>query len=147
MSTKSTIAYGSNFHLYHEALDDEYVYLEVEGTQFEASYGRVMVPIPMHIWEVIRRYPSVDLSLADKTDEELRRHVEQTVDERLKRFQEADERTKSLTALAGSLTLGSVDQPREAQLTAGLEHYTRLREHQRQIQQAIADLAQANVLK
>jgi hypothetical protein len=41
MSTKSTIAYGRNFHLYHEALDEDYVYLELEGTKFEASYNRV----------------------------------------------------------------------------------------------------------
>jgi hypothetical protein len=30
MSTKSTIAYGPTFHFYHEALDDNYVYLELE---------------------------------------------------------------------------------------------------------------------
>jgi hypothetical protein len=66
MSTKSTIAYGRNFHLYHEALDEDYVYLELEGTKFEASYNRVMVPIPVHVWEVIRRYPGIDLKYADK---------------------------------------------------------------------------------
>ena len=36
MSTKSTIAYGRNFHLYREALDEDYIYLELEGTKFEA---------------------------------------------------------------------------------------------------------------
>ena len=61
MSTKSTIAHGRNFHFYHEALDEDYVYLELEGTKFEASYNRVMVPIPVHVWEVIRRYPGSDL--------------------------------------------------------------------------------------
>ena len=49
MSTKSTIAHGRNFHLYHEALDEDYVYLELEGTKFEASYNRVMIPIPVHV--------------------------------------------------------------------------------------------------
>ena len=147
MSTKATIAHGPNFHLYHDLLDEDHVYLEVEGTQFEASYGRVMVPIPVHIWEVIRRHPGVDLQLANKTDDELRQHVEQIVDERLKRYQEADEHAKGLAALAGALTFGRADQPREAQLAAGLEHYTHLREHQRQIQQAIAGLEQANARK
>ena len=61
MSTKSTIAHGRNFHFYHEALDEDYVYLELEGTKFEASYDRVMMPIPIHVWEVIRRYPGIDL--------------------------------------------------------------------------------------
>ena len=69
MSTKSTIAYGSTFHLYHEALDENHVYLELEQVEFEASYNRVMVPIPVHIWEVIRQYPGIDLSWAEKSDQ------------------------------------------------------------------------------
>lgn len=147
MSTKETLAYGPHFHLYREILDDNYVYLEVEGTQFEASYGHVMVPIPVHIWEVIRRHPGIDLQLADKTDEELRQHVERIVDERLKRYEQADEQAKGLAALAGSLTLGKADEPRGAQLAAGIEHYTRLREHQQQIQMAIAELERTNTKK
>ena len=43
-------------------------------------------------------------------------------------------------ALSGSLTFGSIDQSRAAQLAAGLDYYTRLREHQRQIQRAVAAL-------
>ena len=34
MSTKSTIAYGTNFHFYHEVLDDNHVYLELEGMEY-----------------------------------------------------------------------------------------------------------------
>jgi hypothetical protein len=37
MSTKSAIAHGRNFHLYHEPFDEDYVYLELEGAKFEAS--------------------------------------------------------------------------------------------------------------
>ena len=147
MSTKETLAHGSNFHFYREVLDDNYVYLEVEGTQFEASYGRVMVPIPMHVWEVIRRHAGADLQLADKTDAELRQYVEQILEERLQRYQAADDRTKGLAALAGSLAFGRADQPREEQLAAGLEYYIRLQEHQRQIQLAIAELERANTRK
>ena len=55
MSTKSTIAHDRNFHLYREAFDEDYVYLEVEGTKFEASYNRVMLPIPVHVWEALRQ--------------------------------------------------------------------------------------------
>ena len=147
MSTKATIAHGNNFHLYRESLDEDHVYLEVEGTQFEASYGRVMVPIPVHIWEVIRRHPGVSLQLASKTDAELRQHVEAALDDRLKWHREAGENAKSLMALSGSLVFGSIDDPREAQFAAGLEYFTRLREHQRQIQQAIEELAQADTRK
>lgn len=144
MSTKTTIAHGPNFHLYHEALDEDYVYLELEGTQFEAGSNRVMVPIPVHVWEVIRQYPGIDLKYADKTDAELRQYVAQEVDDRLKLYQAAEERAKGLVSLCGSLAFGTADQPREQQIAAGIEYFTKVREHQRQIKQAIAELEQAN---
>ena len=144
MSTKVTIAHGPNFHLYHEVLDEDYVYLELEGTQFEAGYNRVMVPIPVHVWEVIRHYPGVDLRYADKTDAELRQYVEQEVNDRLNRYEQADEGAKRLVSLSGSLAFGTADQTREQQIAAGLEYFTKVREHQRQIKQAIAELEQAN---
>ncbi len=143
MSTKSTIAHGPTFHFYHEVLDEDYVYLELEGVQFEAGYNRVMVPIPVHIWEVIRQYPGVDLSFAEKTDEDLRRYVEQEVNERLKRYQEAHG-GRGLVRLFGALAYGSADEPREQQIAAGLAHFTKVREHQRQIKEAIIELEKQN---
>jgi hypothetical protein len=147
MSTKATIAHGPNFHLYHEVLDEDYVYLEVEGTQFEASYNRVMVPIPIHVWEVIRHYPGIDLKYADKTDAELRQFVDREVDKRLKLYGQANERAKGLVSLCGALAFGRADQPREQQIAAGIEYFTELRKHRRQIKQAIAELKRANVQK
>jgi hypothetical protein len=144
MSTKSTLAHGRNFHLYHEALDEDYVYLELEGTKFEASYNRVMVPIPVHVWEVIRRYPGIDLEHAEKTDTEIRQYVEQEVDKRLKLYEEAGERSKALVSLSGSLVFGTADRPHAEQVAAGVEYFTRVREHQRQIKSAIEELEQAN---
>ncbi len=61
MSTKYSLARGPQFHLYCEVFDEDNVYLELDGTQFEAGYNRVLLPIPAHIWEVIRRYPSMNL--------------------------------------------------------------------------------------
>ena len=46
MSTKETLAHGPSFHFYREALDDNFIYLEVGGTAFEASYGQVMCLSP-----------------------------------------------------------------------------------------------------
>jgi hypothetical protein len=106
MSTKSTIAYGRNFHLYHEALDEDYVYLELEGAKFEASYNRAMVPIPVHIWEVIRRYAGIDLKYADKTDAEIRQYVEQEVNERLEQYEQANKKSKALVSLFGAVASG-----------------------------------------
>jgi hypothetical protein len=147
MSTKATIAHGSNFYLYHEVLDEDYVYLEVEGTQFEANYSRVMVPIPIHVWEVIRHYPGIDLKYADKTDAELRQLVEQEVDARLKLYCQANEGAKGLVSLCGALAFGSADQPREQQIAAGIEYFTELRKHRQQIKQAIEELKRANGTK
>ncbi len=89
MSTKATVARGPNFHLHREVLDDQYIYLELEGVPFEASYQRVMVPIPVHIWGIVRRYPGADLSFADRSDDELRVYVEEKVDERIARYEQA----------------------------------------------------------
>lgn len=130
--------------MYHEALDEDYVYLELEGTKFEASYNRVMVPIPVHIWEVIRRYSGIDLKYADKTDAEIRLYVEQEVEKRLKLYEEADDRSKGLVSLSGSLAFGTADQPRDQQIAAGVDYFTKAREHQRQIKQAIEELEQGN---
>ncbi len=144
MSTKSTIVHGPTFHFYHEALDNDYVYLELESVQFEASYNRVMVPIPVHIWEVIRRYAGVDLSLAEKTDDELRDVVEQEVDERIQRYRDSQQHGHTVMRIAGALVYGMADEPRDQQIAAGLEYFTKQRAHQQQIKQAIAELEQLN---
>jgi len=81
---------------------------------------------------------------ADRTDAEIRLYVEQEVDERVKLYEEADERSKGLVSLSGSLAFGMANQPRDQQIAAGIEYFTKLREHQRQIKQAIEELEQAN---
>lgn len=144
MSTKATIVYGPGVHFYHEVLDDDYVYLELEAVPFEASYNRVVVPIPLHVWEVIRHYPGLDLAFADKGDDELRQYVEQRVDERIQAFREAEADGKGISRVAGALAYGTADLPREQQLEAGMQHFLKMRDHQRQIAQAIAELAQLN---
>ena len=145
MSTKITVAYGTNFHLYREVLDDSFIYLELEGVPFEASYNRVMVPIPVHIWEVIRKYGGAELSWADKTNEEIIRYVEQEVNQRIQQYQQAeDEKGKHLIALLGSFPFGMADTPRSEQIEKGVEYFKRLREHQQQIKQAIEELEKTN---
>ncbi|MFQ4137293.1 hypothetical protein PGN35_013330 [Nodosilinea sp. PGN35] len=143
MSTKATIAYGQTFHFYHEALDDNYVYLELEQVQFEASYNRVMVPIPVHIWEVIRQYPGIDLSWADKSDAEILDYVSQNVDERIRDYEAAESDKKGWVSILGGLVFGKANDPRDTQIEQGVAHYQRLREHQQQVKAAMAELQQA----
>lgn len=144
MSTKATVVYGPNFHLYKEVFEDDQIYLELEGVQYEAAYNQVMVPIPVHIWEVIRTYPGVNLSWVDNTDEELREHVEHEVDERLAEYEQADPQAKQLISLFGSLVYGVADTPRTEQIDRGITYFTELREHQRQIKDAIEELKRTN---
>lgn len=142
MSTKCSLAHGPGFHLYQEVFDDDNIYLEVEGTHFEAAYKRVMLPIPVHVWEVIRHYPGISYKYADKTDAELRDEVACSVDERLMKYKEASERAAPLHRFAGSLVFGSIDAPREEQIAQGMAYFTRMRAHQQQIRHAVEELEQ-----
>jgi hypothetical protein len=131
--------------IYHEVLDDNYVYLELEleQVQFEASYNRVMVPIPVHIWEVIRQYPGIDLSWAEKSDAEILDYVSQNVDDRIRGYEAAVPEKRGWVSLCGGLVFGKADAPREDQIEQGVAHYQRLRENQQQVKAAIAELQQA----
>jgi len=143
MSTKSTIAYGPTFHFYHEALDDSYVYLELEQVEFEAAYNRVMVPIPVHIWEVIRQYPGIDLAWAEKSDQDIVDYVTEYVDDRIRQCEEAEENKKGLVSLIGGLVFGTADASRAEQIEQGVAYYQKLRKHQQQVKAAIEELQQA----
>lgn len=106
---------------------------------------RVMVAIPMHIWEVIRRRGEADLSYAEKTDPEIQAEVEAWVDERLDRYRQArDSRAQGLVSLPGLLVFGMADKPREEQIARGVAHYQWIREQQQQLKKAIEELEQAN---
>jgi hypothetical protein len=47
MSTKVTISYDKEYHLYQEIFDVSNVYLQVSGHEFEATNKQVMVQIPI----------------------------------------------------------------------------------------------------
>ncbi len=146
MSTKATIAYGDNFHFYHEVLDDDHVYLELDTTNFEAGYGRVMVPIPIHIWETIRHMGAARLNLVNHTDEDLLAMVEADVDERIADYQKALRETPDRAGLFrffGGGTYGGADEPREQQIAQGVECFQRERQRQREVQAAIDKLRAA----
>lgn len=147
MSTKSTIAHGENFHFYRELLDDDHVYLELDTTHFEAGYGSVMIPIPIHIWETIRHLGGAELGLVDRTDEELLARVEKEVDERTAEYQKvARERPDraGLFAIIGSLVYGRADGPREEQIKRGMAYFRGERQRQREVQARIASLRSGN---
>jgi hypothetical protein len=146
MSTKSTIAHSNNFHFYHECFDDNHVYLELEGMEFEAGYNRVMVSIPIHIWETIRHLGAARLDLVNYSDEDLLAMVEAKVDERIAEYQEALRTNPNVAGwirFSGSLLYGGADKPREEQIKSGMDFYRRERQRQREVHEAIIKLREA----
>lgn len=146
MSTKCTIAYGENFHLYREVFDSDHVYFELDTTHFEAGYGRVMIPIPLHIWETIRRLGGAELDLVDLSDEELLARVQKEVEERMAEYQRvARERPEraGLVAILGSLVYGTADEPRDQQIRHGMEYFRRERKRQNELRARIISLQKA----
>lgn len=146
MSTKCTIAYGDDFHLYREVCDHDHVYFELDTTHFEAGYGRVMIPIPLHIWETIRHLGGAELDLVDRGDEELLSEVQKDVEERIAEYQrvvrESPDRA-NLFAVIGSLVYGTADEPRDAQIRHGMEYYRRERKRQKELHARIVALRNA----
>lgn len=142
MSTKCSVAYGDNFHLYNECFDDSNIYLELDSTDYEVSYGRVIVKIPNHIWEVIRRRGEPRNDWRDKTDQEIEEQVVKEVDTRTKECPESIERIgrASIYAICGSIGSISWEDPREEQIQRGIELFKSQRKFQQEMWAKIEEL-------
>jgi hypothetical protein len=70
MPPKDPIVYGKNFHFYREAREQNYVYLELEDAPYEACYLRVMVVVPVDVWETIRNLGATGLDLGRQTNQQ-----------------------------------------------------------------------------
>lgn len=141
MSTKATIAHGERFHFYRDVFEDDHVYLELTGEEFEARNDRVTVRIPLDVWAVIRRLAPVRLDLADKSDDEIRAYAEAQADERIAEYEEArrdDPGVADLMLHYGAAVFGAATNPRDEQIASAIEHYTEERERQRRIAERIA---------
>jgi len=66
MSTKITLSYDKNYHLYQEIFDVSNVYFQLDKCEFEASKDSVMIQIPIDIWRkmiedwALRGWPKED---------------------------------------------------------------------------------------
>jgi hypothetical protein len=143
MLNTRTLAEGDDFRLYHIVADDNHVYLDLKTSHFAAGYNRVMVPIPIHIWETIRHRGQARLDLVDKTDEDLLAEVRSYVDLRIRCmsiWMQKDPDRAAQIGLIGCSIYGAADEPREAQIEAGMAYIRRERQRQREIKQAIEAL-------
>lgn len=147
MSTKSSIAFGEDFHLYQDLLDEEHVCLRLEHVDFESTQDGVTVKIPLHVWEFLRSFPGADLSDAHKTDEDIDHEAAVRVDERLAKCDAAgNDSALSVLQLGGSLVMGSIDLPRDLQVANYVQYHRRLRERQRAVLDRIDTLKRSSSL-
>jgi hypothetical protein len=136
MPAKVTLAYGKNFHFFHEALDANQVYLELEDAVFEVGYRRIMISIPIDIWETIRSLGAASLNLVNVSDDELTRLVEREVDDRIsgyEKIRKSDPEKAELLRFNNSVVFGAADEAREHQVLKGLEYYRMERGRQREV--------------
>jgi hypothetical protein len=148
MPVKVTLAYGKNFHFFHEALNHNEVYLELEDAVFEVGYRRIMIAIPIDTWETIRGLAAIRLDLLNALDEELGRLVEKAVDDRIAEYEKikkSDTEKAELLRFNNSVIFGAVDETREQQLLKGLEFYKTERERQREIVSRMAQHKIVNI--
>ncbi len=146
MSTKCSISYGENHHLYNECFDGDNIYLSLKNCPFEVSNGGVMVSIPLYIWETIRHKGAPDLSKADLTDDQLLQDVELEVDRRIEEYQGVidNDKLKSWLNFCGLFIFGGADTPREEQVKSGMEYSKVERSRQKVIKSKIEELRKKN---
>lgn len=148
MSTKSSIVYGDNFHFYTDLADENNngVWLRLEGNdiEYQVFKNSVSVRIPLYIWESIRSHSLVDFSVAEKTDEDLQKECEESVDERIKEYNEADDRMKSFFALAGCMFYGDIESPREEQIANAMKNKKARRDNIQKIIQKMNESKNVN---
>jgi hypothetical protein len=147
MAIKTTLAYGRNFHFYVQAHENNYVYLELEDIPYEVGYRRVMIALPVDVWETLRGLAATQLDLINASDAELIELVALKVDERISEYERA--RSSALekadeARLKDSIMFGLADAPREEQIERGIQYYKLERERQRSI---VSRMAQHKIIE
>lgn len=144
MSTKATIRHGENFHFYEECFDDARVYLSLEDSYFEAYPDRVVVAIPLDVWEGIKNSFHADISYADKTNAEIRTEVEENVRARIERNAKLKKADKKFSAIFGMFQYGDVNLPEEEQIKNGIKHFTKIRKKHKELKNKIEQIKENN---
>jgi hypothetical protein len=136
MTLKTTLAYGRNFHFYQEALNNNYVYLELKDIPYDVGYRRLMIAIPIDIWETIRDLGAASFDLVNSSDTDLMERVVRKVDERIAGYQRIISSTPeraNMLRFENSVVFGTADETREQQIRKGMIFYKTERERQREV--------------
>ena len=146
MSTKCTIAHVlDKFHFYHECLDEENVYLEIDNAEFEANQNSVMLQIPLAIWETIRFYGGAKLKYRNWTDEQLLTQVEKEVDERIAKYEtQPDKKIAEGLLIIGAFVYGFDINDRNAMIERAMDWMKRERDMHNRIGDEIDEYRKEN---
>ena len=118
MSTRSTLWYSDDFHLYREGFDEGSVYLEIRSQYFE----ELILKIPLAAWKEMRKQTIQPAeSYLDLTDDELRAEAERQVEEHRAHLASLPE--SPLNSLSGILLFGSRETSKDEMTVRFLEHY------------------------
>jgi hypothetical protein len=141
VSTKITVAHAHepvDFHLYQELGDEENLHLEITS---ETNIFKFVVPLGVAIGAA-RKISALEircLRTSRHTDAEIAETVAADVDHRIENAHDP------ITQLTGVMTYGSVHDPREDQVSSGIEEMTRNRDQCVEILQLAEDVEMGRV--
>jgi hypothetical protein len=113
MSTRLTLWYSDEYHLYQEGFDDKNVCLEIRSPLFES----LILKIPLTAWKEMRQQTiQPNERYLDFTEEELLAEAEREVDAhraQLDEIREEGGKHTGLRMMLGSFVFGSPDASRD----------------------------------
>ena len=136
MSRKVECFGGKHFELSKEWPNEDCVFLELEGFDFEASKNKVTVQIPAPLWDVLRTYPGCVTELAALDDKALLARAEQIVDARIGEWKKLSQKDKK--PALWNFRLRDAGKPRIEQVRLELERLLADRDSQAAMLQKIA---------
>ena len=120
MSTKSSLYFDDNFHLYKDGFDRDHVYLA-----FRRSVGPVeelIIKIPLVVWKEMRKQTiQPEERYLALTDAELRAEAERAVDDHRTRL--ASEPDSPIKGMLGILLFGPPESSREEMIERFIANY------------------------
>lgn len=121
MSTKQTLWYSDEFHLYSEGLDDENIYLEVNSPAFE----KLVLKIPLMAWKEMRKQTIQPAEqYLNMSDDELIEEALRKVDDHraeLAKIQETGPEHAGLSIMFGSFVFGPPESSRDEMIVRFLQ--------------------------
>ena len=120
MSTRQTLWFSDEYHLFIDGFDNENVYLEIKDSNFQ----ELVLKIPLVAWKQMRKHTiQPDERYLELTDEELRTEAKRALDEHIADL--AKEPDSPWKGFFGSFVFGPPDTDREDMIENFLRHYGR----------------------